>query len=107
VLILMVMLVFGSVADVELESAVLVVVFGLDPVFVAGGASEGGHWRSVSDSMSGASLVSLGLFGLDSDASESFGAGAGLLSSALAVGVGGTLLSVHSWLVLVMSTPPL
>jgi len=58
--------------------------------------------------MSGASFVSLGLFGLDSDdASESFGAGAGLLNGALAGGVGGTLPSVHSWMVLVMSSPPL
>jgi len=51
--------------------------------------------------MSGASLVSLGFFGLDSDASESFGAGAGLLNGALAGGVGGTLPSVHTWLVMV------
>jgi len=51
--------------------------------------------------MSGASLVSLSFFGLDSDASESFGAGAGLLSNAPAVGIGGTLLSVHTWLVMV------
>jgi len=107
VLILMVMLVFGSVTDVEVESAVPVVVFGLDPVFGAGGASGGGLWRGVSDSMSGASLVSLGLFGLDSDTSVSFGAGAGLLSSAPAGGVGGTLPSVHTWLTLEMGSPPL
>jgi len=37
----MVMLVIGSVTDVEVES-VPVVVFRLDPVFVAGGASGGG-----------------------------------------------------------------
>jgi len=103
------MLVIGSETDVELESAVLVVVFGLDPVFVAGAALmiTGGLWRGVSDSMSGTSLVSFGLFGLDSDASECFGAGAGLLSSAPAGGVGGSLPSVHSWMVLVMSPPPL
>jgi len=101
------MLVIGSATDVEVESAVLVVVFGLDPVFVAGGASGGRLWRGVSDSMSDASLVPLSFFGLDSDASESFGAGAGLLNGALAGGVGGTLPSVHSWMVLVMSSPPL
>jgi len=88
------------VTDVEVESAVPVVVFGLDPVFVAGAASRGGLSRGVSDSMSGASLVSLGFFGLDSDASESFGAAAGLLSSAPAGGVGGTLLSVLTSMVM-------
>jgi len=67
-------------------------------VFVAGGASGGGLRRGVPDSMSGTSLVSFGLFGLDSDASEFLGAGAGLLSSAPAGGVGGTLPSVHTWL---------
>jgi len=36
------MLVIGSVTDEEVESAVLVVVFRLDPVFVAGAASGGG-----------------------------------------------------------------
>jgi len=41
VLIWMVMLVIGSLADVEVES-VPVVVFGLDLVFVAGAASGGG-----------------------------------------------------------------
>jgi len=40
--------------------------------------------------MSGTSLVSLGFFGLDSDASESFGAGAALLNGAPVGGVGGT-----------------
>jgi len=90
VLIWMVILVVGSVTDVEVES-VPVVVFRLDPVFVTGAASEGGPWRGVCDSMSGASLVSLGLFGPDSDVLESFGAGAGLLNGALADGVGVTL----------------
>jgi len=90
VLIWMVILVVGSVTDVEVES-VPVVVFGLNPVFGAGGASGGGFWRGVFDSMSGASLVSLSLFGLDSDVLESFGAGAGLLNGALADGVGATL----------------
>jgi len=103
----MVMLVVGSLADVEVES-VPVVVFGLDPVFVIGAALKitGGLWRGVSDSTSGASLVSLGFFGLDSDASESFGAGGGLLSSALAGGVGGTLLPVDTWLASEIGSPP-
>jgi len=57
--------------------------------------------------MSGTSLVSFGLFGLDSDASESFGAGAGLLSSAPAGGVGDTFPSLHTWMVLEMGSPPL
>jgi len=94
------MLVIGSVTDVEVES-VPVVIFGPDPVFGARGASGCGLWRGVSDSMFGASLVPLGLFGLDSDASEFFGAGAGLLNGALAGVVGGALPSVHTLLVMV------
>jgi len=102
------MLVIGSVTDVEVES-VSVIVFRIDPVFVAGAALmiTGGLWRGVSDSMSGASLVSLVFFGLDSDASESFGARAGLLSSALAGGVTGTLPPVLTRLASEMSSPSL
>jgi len=76
-----------------------VVFFGLDPVFVAGGVFTitGVLWRGVTDSMFGASLVFLGFFGLNSDASESFG---GLLNSPPAEGVGGTLLSVLTSMVM-------
>jgi len=76
-----------------------VVFFGLDPVFVAGGVFTitGVLWRGVRNSMFGASLVFLRFFGLNSDASESFG---GLLNSSPGEGDGGTLLSVLTSMVM-------
>lgn len=75
-----------------------VVFFGLDPVFVAGVFTiTGVLWRGVRNSMFGASLVFLRFFGLNSDASESFG---GLLNSSPGEGDGGTLLSVLTSMVM-------